>query len=139
MAPAALSVPKARVLTLTRIVLTGLVVALTLFLMLYRLTDYPTPWYDEGSHLHVAKNIALHGVYADSSSEGYRAFGPAVGVGPTIMLPIAALFKLVGISIPLARLVIVAYSLLTLLFVYIITLRFVSWPYALLAVLLLLT
>lgn len=122
---------------LVRPLLTGLVIVVTLFLLLSHLSDYPRPWYDEGSHLHVAKNYALNGVYADSSSEGYRAFGPAIGVGPTIMLPVALLFKLFGVSIPLARLVIVAYSLLTLLVLYFIVQRFASWQHALLAVVLL--
>lgn len=125
-------------LSLVRLLVTGLVISLTLFLLVHNLSIYPIPWYDEGSHLHVVKNIALHGVYADSSSEGYRVFGPAVGVGPTVMLPIAALFSLFGVSIPLARLVIVVYSLFTLLLLYKITSRFVSWPFALLAIVLLL-
>lgn len=123
---------------MVRLLLTGLVIALSLFLLLYHLSDYPRPWYDEGSHLHVAKNFALHGVYADSSSEGYRAFGPAIGVGPTVMLPVAALFRLAGVSIPLARLVIVAYSMLTLLVLYFMVQRLADWRYALLAVVLLL-
>ncbi len=124
--------------SVVRWILTGSVIAITLFLLLYELDAYPMPWYDEGSHLHVAKNFALQGVYADSSSEGYRPFGPAIGVGPTVMLPIAALFKFAGVSIVSARLLIVIYSLLTLFLVYVITLRMTSWPYALLAVMLLL-
>ncbi len=139
MTTAEISASKARVWPLTRFIFTGLVIVVTLFLSLYRLSDFPIPWYDEGSHLHVAKNYAMQGVYADSSSEGYRPFGPAVGVGPTVMLPIAAVFRFVAVSIPLARLLIVFYSLLTLLLVYAITLRMASWPYALLAVVLLLT
>ncbi|MBI1276585.1 MAG: hypothetical protein GC179_00515 [Anaerolineaceae bacterium] len=130
---------RVRVSRFSRYFLTGLVIVVTLFLMLYHLSDFPVDWYDEGSHLHVAKNFALNGVYADSSSEGYRPFGPAVGVGPTVMLPIAALFRFVQVSIPLARLLIAVYSLLTLLLIYIITLRMASWPYALLAVVLVLT
>lgn len=94
------------------VLLVGL--GVVLFLLLYRLADYPTPWYDEGSHLHVAKNYALNGIYADYSSEGPRYYGPAVGVGPTVMLPIALLFRIGGVSIPLARLVIVVYSLFSL-------------------------
>jgi 4-amino-4-deoxy-L-arabinose transferase-like glycosyltransferase len=121
-----------------RYVLTGFIVVVAIFLLFYRLDQFPVPWYDEGSHLHVAKNFALHGVYADSSSEGYRPFGPAVGVGPTVMLPIAALFRLAGISIPAARLVIVVYSLVTLLAVYWLTRRFTRHNYALLAATLLL-
>ncbi len=129
---------RAQGLSLVRIVVTGFVVVMTLFLMFYHLSDYPSPWYDEGSHLHVAKNFALYGVYADSSSEGFRAFGPAIGVGPTVMLPIAALFRIIGVSIPLARIVIVIYSLATLLVLYSLTIRLTDWRYALLAVVLLL-
>lgn len=95
-----------------------LVAGLTAFLLLYRLADYPAPWYDEGSHLHVAKNFAINGIYADYSSEGLRYYGPAVGVGPTVMLPTALLFQLFGVSIPLARLLIVVYGMLALVLVY---------------------
>src|SRR5215203_5803510 len=91
---------------LDTLLLVGLLL-LGAFLLVYKLDQYPRPWYDEGSHLHVAKNFALNGVYADYSSEGNRPFGPAVGVGPTVLLPIALLFKLGGVSIPLARVVIV--------------------------------
>ncbi|MEP6989074.1 MAG: glycosyl transferase, partial [Chloroflexota bacterium] len=133
------SVSTTRTSSVVRPILIGLVVLVSLFLLLYHLSDFPRPWYDEGSHLHVAKNFALNGVYADSSSEGYRPFGPAIGVGPTVMLPVAALFRAFGVSIPLARLVIVVYSILTLLTLYVMMMRFVSWPYGLLAVILLLT
>lgn len=107
------------------------------FLLLYRLNAYPLPWYDEGSHLHVAKNLALNGIYADYASDGIRYYGPAVGVGPTVMLPIAALFKAAGVSIPLARLVIVAYAALALLMLYALGTRLVDNRLGLLAVVLL--
>ncbi|MAS32550.1 MAG: glycosyl transferase [Anaerolineaceae bacterium] len=93
----------------------AILLALLAFLLLFRLGDYPAPWYDEGSHLHVAKNLAVNGIYADFSSEGLRYYGPAVGVGPTVMLPIAGLFRLTDVSIPLARLVIVAYAFLAIM------------------------
>src|ERR1700730_5686727 len=62
---------------------------LILVLATYRLDAYPTTWFDEGSHLHVPKALLQYGVYADTSSEGFRYFGPTTGIGPTIMLPIA--------------------------------------------------
>jgi 4-amino-4-deoxy-L-arabinose transferase-like glycosyltransferase len=104
------------------------------FLLVYHLDQYPAPWYDEGSHLHVAKNFALNGVYADYSSEGNRPFGPAVGVGPTVMLPVALLFKLAGVSIPLARVVIVIYGVLALTAFYLLVSRLVNSRAALVAV-----
>jgi hypothetical protein len=85
--------------------------ALIIFLALYNLTNYPLSWFDEGSHLHVPKTLVRFGVYADHSSEGFRYYGPTVGVGPTILLPIAAAFELLGVGLLQARLVMVLYLL----------------------------
>lgn len=74
----------------------------------------PRTWFDEGSHLHVPETLIRHGVYADISSEGFRYFGPTIGVGPTVMIPIALVFRLVGIDLLAARLVIVVYLLVAL-------------------------
>ncbi|PJF45977.1 MAG: glycosyl transferase, partial [Candidatus Thermofonsia Clade 3 bacterium] len=82
---------------------------LILFLFFYNLTDYPKTWFDEGSHLHVPKALVTMGVYADYSSEGLRHYGPTIGVGPTVMLPIAAAFHFFGIGLLQARLVMVLY------------------------------
>lgn len=89
-------------------------IAVILFLALYNLTNYPLPWFDEGSHLHVPKTLVRFGVYADYSSEGFRHYGPTIGVGPTVMLPIAASFELLGIGLWQARLVMVVYLLATI-------------------------
>jgi 4-amino-4-deoxy-L-arabinose transferase-like glycosyltransferase len=89
-------------------------IAVVLFLALYNLTDYPTTWFDEGSHLHVPKTLVRFGVYADYSSEGFRYYGPTIGVGPTVMLPIAAVFRLFGIGLFQARLVMAVYLLATI-------------------------
>jgi dolichyl-phosphate-mannose-protein mannosyltransferase len=90
-----------------------LAVALLLFMALYNLTKYPVTWFDEGSHLHVPKTLLHLGVYADYSSDGFRYYGPTIGVGPTVLLPIAGAFKLFGIGLLQARLVIVLYLLAT--------------------------
>lgn len=89
-----------------------------LFLAAYNLTEFPVTWFDEGSHLHVPKTLLHYGVYADYSSEGFRYYGPTVGVGPTVMLPIAAVFKFFGIGLFQARLVIVFYLLATIYVFY---------------------
>ena len=86
-------------------------VLIVLFLALYNLDVFPTIWFDEGSYLHVPKTLVQQGAYADVSSEGFRYFGPTAGVGPTVMLPIAAAFYLAGVGLLPARLVMVAYLL----------------------------
>lgn len=92
--------------------------AFILFIMLYRLDQYPSPWYDEGAFLKVAKNLAVNGIYADYSSEGNRYLGPVVSTGPTVLLPIALLLKLVGVTVLGARLLMVIYACLMLVAVY---------------------
>ncbi len=83
-------------------------------LSLVNLTAFPRPWFDEGSHLHVPKSIVMFGRYADYSSEGFRYYGPSIGIGPTVMLPVAAAFRLFGIGLIQARLVMIAYLLVAI-------------------------
>jgi len=53
--------------------------------------------------------LVRYGVYADISSEGFRYYGPTIGVGPTVMLPIAGMFKLFGVGLLRARFVMALY------------------------------
>jgi 4-amino-4-deoxy-L-arabinose transferase-like glycosyltransferase len=89
-----------------------------LFLTAYNLTEYPVTWFDEGAHLHVPKTLVRFGVYADYHSDGFRYYGPTVGIGPTVILPIAAVFRLFGIGLLQARLVMLAYLLGTVAVYY---------------------
>ncbi|MEI7645814.1 MAG: glycosyltransferase family 39 protein [Chloroflexales bacterium] len=95
------------------VALAGLI-TLALLLVLVNLPYAPRTWFDEGSHLHVPKTLIQRGVYADISSEGFRYYGPTVGVGPTVMVPIALVFQLFGVGLLQGRLVIAAYGLLAL-------------------------
>lgn len=88
------------------------------FIFLYRLDANPAPWHDEATFMKVARNYAENGVYANFSSEGDRYTGPVLSLGPTVILPIAAVYELFGVSIIGARLVIVAYAALTLIMLY---------------------
>lgn len=96
-----------------KFILGGLLLVV-IFLAFTNITRFPKPWFDEGSHLHVPKTIVNHGVYADISSEGFRYYGPTIGVGPTVMLPIAAVFKTFGIGLLQARAVVAVYMLLAI-------------------------
>lgn len=113
------------------------VIVLATWLALVHLPYAPRTWFDEGSHLHVPKTLVQYGVYADISSEGFRYFGPTIGVGPTVMLPIALVYRLVGIGLVEGRLVIVAYMALALLALYLLARRLHGGRIALLTLLLL--
>ena len=101
-----------------RIGITVVALALIALALTVNLTRFPITWFDEGSHLHVPKTLIQHGVYADYSSEGFRYYGPTVGVGPTVMLPLAAAFSLFGVGLLQARLVMVAFLAISILAFY---------------------
>ena len=100
------------------------------FFAFYNLGSYPTTWFDEGSHLHVPKTLVKFGVYADWSSEGFRYYGPTIGVGPTVMLPIAAAFRLFGIGLLQARLVMAVYLLAAIAAYFLLARRMGTWRMA---------
>jgi 4-amino-4-deoxy-L-arabinose transferase-like glycosyltransferase len=107
-----------KVETFQRSIFMMIAVVMILFLALYHLSEFPLTWFDEGSHLHVPKTLVRFGVYADYSSEGFHYYGPVIGVGPTVMLPIAVVFQLFGIGLLQARLVMALYLLATIYVFY---------------------
>lgn len=128
--------------TFYRVVLMALAIVAVL-LATINLPYAPRTWFDEGSHLHVPKTLVQYGEYADISATAdggveFRYGGPTVGIGPTIMLPIAAAFKLFGVGLLQGRIIIVIYFGIALLAGFALTQRLYGrWP-ALLAVALLL-
>lgn len=74
------------------------------FLAFANLADYPLTWFDEGEHLGVARTIVRHGVYAEHTADGFRYYGPTTSVGPTVILPVAASFRLFGVGLVQGRL-----------------------------------
>jgi 4-amino-4-deoxy-L-arabinose transferase-like glycosyltransferase len=97
-----------------KIVLLLLLVGLPL-LMFYNLELNPRPWHDEGAYLTLARTIVEDGHYAIRNSEGYQTFGAVQSVGPTVVLPVALSFKLLGVGLVQGRLVAVIFSLITLM------------------------
>lgn len=79
------------------------------------LADVPAVWFDEGSHLHVPQLLVERGIYADYSDGELRYGGPVAGVGPTVLVPIAASFRLFGVGLLQGRGVMVAFLLLFLI------------------------
>lgn len=97
------------------------------------LERYPAIWFEEGSYLHVPKTLVQFGVYAGYSIEGFRDVSETVGVGPTVLLPIAAVFSVTGIGLVQARLVMVAYLLAAVITFALVTRRLHGGTVALLA------
>lgn len=103
----------------------------------------PRTWFDEGSHLHVPKTLVQYGKYADISAtpDGnveFRYHGPTIGIGPTIMLPVAAVYQVFGVGLTQGRLVIVIYFAIALVAGYALAQRLYDRWTALIALALLL-
>lgn len=63
------------------------------------LERYPRPFFDEGSYLQVAGNLARNALYAEYGNEAPSYYGGPIGVGPTVHLPVALAFRLLGAGI----------------------------------------
>ena len=83
--------------------------------LLVNLERYPAPWFDEGIHLSAAALLARDGVYGLPDSRAPRIMDTALltGVGPPVVLPVAAVFWLFGTELLYARLLVVGFALLT--------------------------
>jgi len=84
------------------------------FLVYYNLELNPRTWHDEGASLAIPKTLVEDGVYAMRSSDGYQTFGAVQSVGPTIVLPIALIYKYFGVGLLQGRIVSATYALITL-------------------------
>ena len=109
-----------------------------LFLLFYNLSCNPRPWQDDGGMMTLAKTLLTDGVYAVRSAEGYQSFGAVQSVGPTVILPVALSFKLLGIGLWQGRIVTAVYSLVGLLLLYTCAAKFFGVRAAVAAVLFLL-
>ncbi len=95
-----------------------IVLGLATVLMFYNLGLNPRPWQDEGSAASLAKTLVQDGVYAIKSSDGYQTFGGVQSVGPTVVLPLALAYRLLGVGLVQGRLVMALFAVLTLILFY---------------------
>lgn len=93
-------------------------VVLSLIVLLPEINIYPAPWFDEGYVTHPANVLTQRGVYGTYSVSGYWPFDPLAATGPTMVLPVAVMFKLFGVGTTQARIVPTIYSLITVIGLY---------------------
>jgi hypothetical protein len=111
-----------------RAIWTAVLAGIVLLLALYNLKYFPPTGFDEGSHLLVARTLAVEGEYR---------FGPAVG--PTVLVPVAAVFRLAGVGLLPARMAMAVYLLLSIAAFYALAHRLGGWKVATVGTLLLLS
>jgi 4-amino-4-deoxy-L-arabinose transferase-like glycosyltransferase len=79
----------------------------------WHLDRVPGTWFDEGSYLLVAQSLAEGGPYAAPGADGTLDYAPIIGVGPTLLGPVALLMALAGDNLQVARSVPVVFMALT--------------------------
>ncbi len=122
-------------------VIVGSVFILTLFLILFHFTDTPRVWVDEGVFTEVARNLAVHGTLSIQTAPGQffsmRSF--LLSTSYPVIFPVAVSLKIFGIGLWQARLPMVIYMFLLVLFFYLFAKKkYGFWP-AILSVLLLIS
>jgi 4-amino-4-deoxy-L-arabinose transferase-like glycosyltransferase len=91
---------------------------LVFFLAIWNLDTYPSTWFDEGIFLQPPKNLILYGKYALKEGDLFHPFSSYVTTGPPLLLPVAFVFRLIGIDLWQARFVTVSYLMLTAVVFY---------------------
>lgn len=112
--------------------------AVAIVLLLVRQPDVPWPWFDEGLNMSTAATIARDGLYALPDAQGFRVFDPAIQTGPTVIVPIALIYKLFGVSVFGARAVVLTFAIIALIAYWLLARRLVGRAESLLATVMLL-
>ncbi|HYC82966.1 MAG TPA: glycosyltransferase family 39 protein [Candidatus Paceibacterota bacterium] len=81
------------------------VLGAALFLSVFRLTESPAVWYDEGLIVQPALNVAKYGEYSVQTAPGKFISPSFISVGYPVLYPLAAVFGLFGFGVLQARLV----------------------------------
>jgi 4-amino-4-deoxy-L-arabinose transferase-like glycosyltransferase len=96
------------------LIVPGLGIILLIGLGFYHQPYYPKTWIDEGFVLQGAINLVRYGEYGMQSVEGMRILDqPLIANGPGVVMPIAAVFRVFGIGLLQARIVMVVIMVLT--------------------------
>jgi 4-amino-4-deoxy-L-arabinose transferase-like glycosyltransferase len=95
-----------------------LLLMISLPVLALHLDVYPPIWLDEGYRINAARTLAERGIYGTYTTTGYLPFDPGISSGPIDIIPIALSFRLLGIGVAEARLIIILFTLLALFSLY---------------------
>src|SRR6185436_13704097 len=118
-----------------------LLIVLGIFLITFNFTNTPKVWVDEGIFTEVSRNLYLHNTLGLQVSPGvfFPMKGFLLSTSYPVIFPIAASFSIFGIGVWQARLVMVLYMALFILFAYLFVRKKYAESPAILSTLLLLS
>lgn len=100
-----------------------LLACMLLFFCLRELGTFPAPWEDDGIFMIVARMVAENGEYLLPVLGHHWSYPSFLGVGPTLILPVAGAMKLFGITVAAARVPMVVYLVATSIATYMLAYR----------------
>ncbi len=89
---------------------------------------FPSPWLDEGLNWGAVRSFVFSGRYGLDSADGFRYFATAIQTGPTVILPAALAFWLLGPEPASARLIVALYGVLAVVAAYRVVRRVLGSP-----------
>lgn len=95
----------------SRRILVASIFAVAIFFSLFHLKESPSVWYDEGWYVQASANLATTGVDGIQLSPGNIYHVPILTVGYPLIYPLSLWFKIFGVSIFSARLLMVMFVL----------------------------
>jgi len=102
-----------------KIILVGLC-SLFVFLLFYGFPDSPSPWFDEGINLGIARSFAEKGVYnmAVGPNQYVNEKQLMITTNYPLLLPVSLAFKLLGTGFWQAKIIMISYLLLFVFLVF---------------------
>lgn len=116
-----------------KIVAVCVCMAIVLFFSLYKLTESPPVWYDEGIYSQLAINSALFSSNDIQIAPGEFVSGAFVTGGYPFIQPVALSFRLFGIGIFQSRIVMAGFIVLLVTLLFVLTKKMFGSRYAILA------
>ncbi|MBZ0298545.1 MAG: glycosyltransferase family 39 protein [Anaerolineae bacterium] len=95
-----------------------LIIITSSIILLYKLDLFPHPWFDEGYSTNAARTLVEQGVYGTYTSERLLPLDPGVSTGPTVILPLALSYAVLGPGIVQSRIVVVVFALIGVVILY---------------------
>jgi 4-amino-4-deoxy-L-arabinose transferase-like glycosyltransferase len=96
----------------------GILIFVCLGFGLFKLTESPPTWSDEGMIAQLAMNLATHGTYGLQVAPNTFESGAYISVGFPLLFPMAGAFSLFGTNLAVARSVMVVFMVLFAVLVY---------------------
>lgn len=100
------------------------------FFATYKITESPPVWYDEGINMQAAENVARFGKFALQVAPDTFVAPTKITTGYPVIYPVAASFKLFGVGVLQARLVMALFVVAMAVAVYMLAHRLLTVPLA---------